>query len=138
MIRKVLIVLAGVLALSLSPMARPSLAQTAAISGSVTDVLKNLDLTPKQLPQVNRIQADAAAKIRSVLNPDQLRQLDEIAQGSSAGPGAFKALNLSENQKIQLNSVQTSVAQELFSVLTPEQQQKLIDLMIARAGKAQP
>ena len=138
MIRQALAAVAGVLVLTLSPMARPSVAQVATDAGSISEVFKDLDLTPKQLPQVNKIQANAAAKIRDVLTPEQQSQLDQIARGGAATPGAFKALNLSAQQKVQLDSIQMSVAQALFSVLTPEQQQKLIDLMIARAGKTQP
>jgi Spy/CpxP family protein refolding chaperone len=176
MIKQNLVLAAGALALTVSPLAKPSAAQpaspttpitrpasptapltqpaptapvaqpasptapatqSASPTGGVGDILKTLNLTPEQQPKVDRVQANAAVKIKSVLNADQLRQLDAISKKGNADSEAFKALNLSPEQKTKLNEVQMGVAQELFAILTPDQQQKLIDQMIARTGKTQ-
>jgi periplasmic protein CpxP/Spy len=136
MIRQKLMVAAGILALTISPMARPSLAQATPTPGAVSDILNSLELTPEQKPKVDKIQDDAAVKIKAVLDADQLKQLSVISSAGKADSEAFKTLNLSEDQKTKLNEVQMGVAQELFSVLTPDQQQKLIDQMMSRTGKS--
>lgn len=104
---------------------------------TVSEILKNLNLTSAQQPKVDRIQANAAAKIRDVLSAPQLQQLDAVSKQGTIGTDALKSLNLSAEQKTKLDAVQMSVAQELFSVLTPEQQQKLIDQMITRSNRKQ-
>ncbi len=136
MIRKKLMVAAGILALTILPMTRPSIAQATPTPGAVSDILNSLELTPEQKPKVDKIQDDAAVKIKAVLDTDQLKQLSVISAAGKADSEAFKTLNLSEDQKTKLNEVQMGVAQELFSVLTPEQQQKLIDQMMSRTGNS--
>jgi Spy/CpxP family protein refolding chaperone len=136
MIRQKLLIVAGILALTALPIARPSVAQSAPTPGNVGEILKNLALTPAQKPKIDRIQNEAAVKIKAVLNPAQLKQLSVISQAGKADSKAFEMLNLSQAQKTKLNEVQKGVAQQLFSILTPDQQQKLIDQMIAQAGKS--
>jgi periplasmic protein CpxP/Spy len=136
MIRQKLLIVAGILALTVLPITRPSVAQSAPTPGNTSEILKNLALTPEQKPKVDKIQDEAAAKIKAVLNPAQLKQLSVISQAGKADSKAFKTLNLSQDQKTKLNEVQKGVAQQLFSILTPDQQQKLIDQMIAQAGKS--
>jgi Spy/CpxP family protein refolding chaperone len=134
MIRQKLTVAAGILALTILPMARPSIAQATPTPGAVSEILNSLELTPEQKPKVDKIQDDAAVKIKAVLDAEQLKQLSVISSAGKADSEAFKTLNLSEDQKTKLNEVQMGVAQELFSVLTPDQQQKLIDQMMSRTG----
>lgn len=136
MIRQRLMVAAGILTLTILPMARPSIAQATPTPGAVSDILNSLELTPEQKPKVDKIQDDAAVKIKAVLDAEQLKQLSVISSAGKADSEAFKTLNLSEDQKTKLNEVQMGVAQELFSVLTPDQQQKLIDQMMSRTGKS--
>lgn len=134
MLRKTLIVTAGILALSGTPLIRPVMAQGEPTPAAVSEILKGLDLTPEQKPKVDAIQADAAVKIKAVLNPEQLAQLKVLSEAGKADSESFKTLNLTADQRTKLNEVQLGVAQELFSVLTPAQQQKLIDEMIARSS----
>jgi periplasmic protein CpxP/Spy len=137
MIRQRILTTAGILALTVSPMTLPSLAQSTTSPGTVSEtIIESLNLTPEQKPKVEKIQGDAATKVKTILNPAQLKQLSIISKAGKADTKAFRALNLSQAQKTQLNAVQTGLAQELFSVLTPEQQQKLLDQMIVQAGKS--
>jgi Spy/CpxP family protein refolding chaperone len=136
MIRQRLLIAAGILALAISPIARPSIAQSPPTSDNTSEILKTLALTPGQKIEVNKIQDDATVKIKAVLNPEQLKNLSALSKAGKADSQALKTLNLSQDQKTKLNEVQKGVAQKLFSVLTPDQQQKLIDQMIARAGKS--
>jgi Spy/CpxP family protein refolding chaperone len=138
MIGQKVVIAAGILALIVLPMTLPSAAQLATPPGTVSStIIKSLDLTPEQKPKVEKIQGDAAAKVKAILNPAQLKQLSIISKAGKTDAKALKALNLSQAQQTQLNTVQTGLAQELFSVLTPEQQQKLLDQMIMQAGKSQ-
>jgi Spy/CpxP family protein refolding chaperone len=98
----------------------------------VSDILKSLDLTPEQKPQVDKIQAIAAAQIKGVLSPEQLKQLKVLSEKGTADSEAFKSLNLTPEQKTKLNDVQMDVAAQLFAVLTPAQRDKLIESMTAR------
>jgi Spy/CpxP family protein refolding chaperone len=99
---------------------------------AVSDILKSLDLTPEQKPQVDKIQAIAAAQIKGVLSPEQLKQLKVLSEKGTADSEAFKSLNLTPEQKTKLNDVQMDVAAQLFAVLTPAQRDKLIESMMAR------
>jgi Spy/CpxP family protein refolding chaperone len=136
MIKQRLLIAAGILALTALPIARPSVAQSAPTSDNTNEILKTLALTPGQKIEVDKIQNDATVKIKAVLGSEQLKRLSAISKAGKADPQSLKTLNLSQDQKIKLNEVQKGVAQKLFSVLTPDQQQKLIDQMIARAGKS--
>jgi Spy/CpxP family protein refolding chaperone len=135
MLKQKLLIAAGILALTFLPIAYPSIAQSAPTASNVSDILQSLGLTPGQKLKVKKIQDDAAVKIKAVLNPEQIKQLSILSQAGKNDATAFNTLNLSPDQKIKLNVVQKGVTQELLSVLTPDQQQKLIDQMIARAGK---
>jgi Spy/CpxP family protein refolding chaperone len=99
---------------------------------AVSDILKSLDLTPEQKPQVDKIQEIAAAQIKGVLSPEQLKQLKVLSEKGTADSEAFKSLNLTPEQKTKLNDVQMDVAAQLFAVLTPAQRDKLIESMMAR------
>lgn len=103
-----------------------------ATPGAVSEILKSLNLTPEQKPQVDKIQAIAAAQIKGVLSPDQLKQLKVLSEKGTADSEAFKSLNLTPEQKTKLNEVQMDVAAQLFAVLTPAQRDKLLESMMAR------
>ncbi len=136
MIGQKVLIAAGILALTVLPMTPASIAQVATPPGTVSEsIIKSLNLTPEQKPKVEKIQGDAAAKVKAILNPTQIKQLSVISKTNKADAKAFNALNLSQGQKTKLNEVQTGVAQALFAVLTPDQQQKLLDQMIAQASK---
>jgi periplasmic protein CpxP/Spy len=100
--------------------------------GAVSEILKSLNLTPEQKPQVDKIQAIAAAQIKGVLSPEQLKQLKVLSEKGTADSEAFKSLNLTPEQKTKLNEVQMDVAAQLFAVLTPAQRDKLLESMMAR------
>jgi periplasmic protein CpxP/Spy len=110
-------------------------AQPTYTPGPVTDVLKELNLTPQQQPEVDKIQTLAAARIKGVLTPEQLDQLKVLADSGKADTEAFASLNLSGEQKDKLNEIQLEVGQQLFAVLTDEQRQKLIDAMMKMTQK---
>jgi Spy/CpxP family protein refolding chaperone len=132
MIRQKLLTVASVVALTVLPMGYPVIAQPTYTPGPVTDVLKELNLTPEQQPEVDKIQALAAARIKGVLTPEQLQQLKILADAGRADSEAFQSLSLSNEQKNKLNEIQLDVGQQLFAVLTPDQQQKLMEAMMAR------
>jgi Spy/CpxP family protein refolding chaperone len=110
-------------------------AESAYTPGPVTEVLKELNLTPQQQPEVDKIQNLAAARIKGVLTPEQLDQLKVLADAGKADSEAFASLNLSGEQKDKLNEIQLDVGQQLFAVLTDEQRQKLIDAMMKLTQK---
>jgi Spy/CpxP family protein refolding chaperone len=112
--------------------ANPATAKPGSTPGPVLEVLKELNLTPEQKPQVDKIQEIATAQIKSVLSPDQLKQLKVLSDKGTADSEAFKSLNLTPEQKTKLNEVQMDVAAQLFAVLTPAQRDKLIESMMAR------
>ncbi|NJM75026.1 MAG: hypothetical protein HC852_03635 [Acaryochloridaceae cyanobacterium RU_4_10] len=111
---------------------KPAAAKPGSTPGPVLEVLKELNLTPEQKPQVDKIQEIATAQIKSVLSPDQLKQLKVLSDKGTADSEAFKSLNLTPEQKTKLNEVQMDVAAQLFAVLTPAQRDKLIESMMAR------
>lgn len=136
MIRQRLLIAAGILTLTALSITGFAIAQPAPTFNNASEILKTLALTPKQKVEVDKIQDDATVKIKTVLNPEQLKHLSVLSKAGKADSQALKTLNLSQDQKIKLNEVQKGVTQKLLSVLTPDQQQKLIDQMIARAGKS--
>jgi Spy/CpxP family protein refolding chaperone len=159
MIRRTLLVIASTIALAALPLAHRVMAEPTKAPASTTqettaptttptapatdakpeptpaavsDILKSLDLTPEQKPQVDKIQEIAAAQIKGVLSPEQLKQLKVLSEKGTADSEAFKSLNLTPEQKTKLNDVQMDVAAQLFAVLTPVQRDKLIESMMAR------
>jgi periplasmic protein CpxP/Spy len=112
--------------------AKPTGAKPEPTPAAVSDILKSLDLTPEQKPQVDKIQEIAAAQIKGVLSPEQLKQLKVLSEKGTADSEAFKSLNLTPEQKTKLNDVQMDVAAQLFAVLTPAQRDKLMESMMAR------
>jgi Spy/CpxP family protein refolding chaperone len=129
--RKLLVLCASAIALTAVPTISPVMAQTATSTPTgVTEILKQLNLTPDQQKRVDEIQAAAAVKIKAVLNPDQLAQLKALAEEGKGDADSFKNLNLTDDQKAKLNNIKMSLGLELFPILTPEQQQKLMNAVM--------
>jgi Spy/CpxP family protein refolding chaperone len=129
--RKMLALCVSAIALTAVPMLPPVMAQTASSTPTgVTEILKQLNLTPDQQKRVDEIQAAAAVKIKEVLTPDQLTQLKALAEAGKGDADSFKNLNLTEEQKNKLNNIKMSLGLELFPILTPEQQQKLMNAVM--------
>jgi Spy/CpxP family protein refolding chaperone len=129
--QKLLVLCASAIALTAVPTLPPVMAQTAAASPTgVTEILKQLNLTPDQQKRVDEIQAAAAVKIKEVLTPEQLTQLKALAEAGKGDADSFKNLNLTEDQKVKLNNIKMSLGLELFPILTPEQQQKLMNAVM--------
>lgn len=134
MIKKTLLVCASVFALSAVPAIHSAMAQTAASTPTgVTEILSQLNLTPDQQKRVDEIQADAAVKIKAVLNPDQLRQLKALAEAGKGDAESFSNLNLTPEQKTKLNDIKLSLGLQLFPILSSEQQQKLMDAVMPKS-----
>jgi Spy/CpxP family protein refolding chaperone len=132
--QKFLVFCASVIALTAVPALHPVMAQPAATSTptGVTEILKQLNLTPDQQQRVDAIQADAAVKIKAVLTPDQVAQLKVMAEAGKGDADSFKNLNLTEDQKSKLNDIKMSLGLQLFPILTGEQQQKLMDAVMPK------
>ncbi|HEY9825699.1 MAG TPA: hypothetical protein V6D19_09635 [Stenomitos sp.] len=134
MLKRKFLAVASAIAITALPFAPHAMAQTYT-PGPVSDIIQQLNLTPAQQPEVDKIQALAAARIKGLLSEDQLKQLKVLADAGKADSEAFKSLNLTDDQKTQLNEIQLDVGMQLFAVLTPDQQQKLMDAMKALANK---
>ncbi len=128
MIKQKLLVCASVIALAAATAIHPVMAQPAASTPTgVTEILKQLNLTPDQQKRVDEIQASAAVKIKEVLSPEQANQLKALAEAGQGDADSFNKLNLTDDQKAKLNSIKMSLGFELFPILSSEQQQKLMD-----------
>lgn len=134
MIKQKLLVCASVMALTAVTAIHPVTAQPASSTPTgVTEILKQLNLTPDQQKRVDEITASAKVKIKGVLNPDQLTQLNALAEAGKGDAEALKALNLADDQKAKLNNIQMGIALELLPVLSSEQQQKLMDAFVSKS-----
>jgi Spy/CpxP family protein refolding chaperone len=125
--QKLLALFASVLTLTTLPMAVPAIAQSTPTPTptGVTEILKQLNLTPEQQKRVDEIQALAAVQIKSVLTPEQLAQLKVLAEAGKGDAESFNALNLTDAQKAKLNEVKVDIALQLMPVLSSEQLKKL-------------
>jgi Spy/CpxP family protein refolding chaperone len=131
MIKQKLLVCASVIALTAVAAIHPVMAQPASSAPTgVTEILKQLNLTPDQQKRVDEIQAAAAVKIKEVLTPEQATKLKALAEAGKGNADSFKDLNLTEDQKTKLNNIKMSLGLELFPILTPEQQQKLMNAVM--------
>jgi Spy/CpxP family protein refolding chaperone len=129
--RKLLVLCASAIALTTVSALQPVMAQTAASTPTgVTEILKQLNLTPDQQKRVDEIQASAAVKIKEVLTPEQATKLKALADAGKGDADSFKNLNLTDDQKAKLNNIKMSLGLELFPILTPEQQQKLMNAVM--------
>jgi periplasmic protein CpxP/Spy len=131
--QKLLVLIASVIALTAVPVMYPAIAQSAPAPTGVTEILKQLDLSPDQQKRVDEIQALAAVQIKSVLTPDQLAQLRVLADAGKGDAESFSALNLSDAQKTKLNEVKMDVGMQLLPVLNSDQQKKLFEAVTARS-----
>ncbi len=132
--QKLLVLFASMIAMTAVPVMAPAMAQPAASAPTgVTEILKQLDLTPDQQKRVDEIQALAAVQIKGVLTPDQLAQLKVLADSGKGDAESFNALNLSEAQKAKLNEVKMDVGMQLLPVLNSDQQKKLFEAVTARS-----
>jgi Spy/CpxP family protein refolding chaperone len=124
--QKLLALFASVLTLTTLPMAVPAIAQSSTPTPTgVTEILKQLNLTPEQQKRVDEIQALAAVQIKSVLTREQLAQLKVLAEAGKGDAESFNALNLTDAQKAKLNEVKVDIALQLMPVLSSEQLKKL-------------
>ena len=132
--QKLLVLFASMIAMTAVPVMSPAMAQSAASTPTgVTEILKQLNLTPDQQKRVDEIQALAAVQIKGVLTPDQLAQLKVLADSGKGDAESFSALNLSEAQKAKLNEVKMDVGMQLLPVLNSDQQKKLFEAVTARS-----
>jgi periplasmic protein CpxP/Spy len=118
---------------STSAPASASTPKTSSTPTGVSDILKDLNLTPDQQRRVDEIQALAAVQIKGVLTPEQLAQLKVMADAGKGDAESFKALNLTDAQKTRLNEVKMDIGMQLFPVLNSEQQKKLLESVSSRA-----
>ncbi len=131
--QKLLVLIASVIALTAVPVVYPAIAQSVPAPAGVTEILKQLDLSPDQQKRVDEIQALAAVQIKSVLTPDQLAQLKVLADAGKGDAESFSALNLSDAQKTKLNEVKMDVGMQLLPVLNSDQQKKLFEAVTSRS-----
>ncbi|MEH2160395.1 MAG: P pilus assembly/Cpx signaling pathway, periplasmic inhibitor/zinc-resistance associated protein [Nostoc sp.] len=152
---KVLSLVAGAIALTLSATSFAVTAQTASPSPFLLAQTphkergpwKDLNLTDAQKTQIQAIRRDSRTKSEAVLTPEQKAKLEATKQarraewqarkaqgqtgegqrqaGQGKRKGHFAELNLTEAQKTQMREIRESEKQQIQAVLTPEQRQKL-------------
>ncbi|BAZ52186.1 hypothetical protein NIES4103_48450 [Nostoc sp. NIES-4103] len=144
---KVLSLIAGAIALTLTATSFVVQAQTASSSPLlVAQTAKkqrgpwqNLDLTDAQKAQIQQIKRNTRAQIEAVFTPEQKEKLKAAFEARRAqreagqrptGPRQgnwknFAQLNLTQAQKDQIRQIKESSRQQIQAVLTPEQQAKL-------------
>ncbi|MBH8562352.1 P pilus assembly/Cpx signaling pathway, periplasmic inhibitor/zinc-resistance associated protein [Nostoc sp. CENA67] len=144
---KVLSLIAGAIALTLTATSFVVQAQTASSSPLLVAQTakkqrgpwKNLDLTDAQKAQIQQIRRNTRAQIEAVFTPEQKeklkaafearraqRQAGQRPTGQRQGPWKnFAELNLTQAQKDQIRQIRESSRQQIQAVLTPEQQAKL-------------
>ncbi|MEH2193342.1 MAG: P pilus assembly/Cpx signaling pathway, periplasmic inhibitor/zinc-resistance associated protein [Nostoc sp.] len=152
---KVLSLVAGAIALTLTATSFAVTAQTASPSPLLLAQTpqkergpwKDLNLTDAQKTQIQAIRRDSRTKFETVLTPEQKAKLEATKQarraewqarkaqgqtgqgqrqaGERQHKGHFAELNLTEAQKTQMREIKESEKQQIQAVLTPEQRQKL-------------
>lgn len=91
-------------------------------------IVSALNLTPQQQAQFQQIQRLLQAQVRSILTPEQYRQLQTLSQQEGQSGEALN-VNLSNEQKTKLQEAVQLANQQLLAILTPAQREQLVKLI---------
>lgn len=122
--------LAGTAALALSTALLPAPSAQAQLeaggcSGRSERVREELNLTPEQQTEADRLRQAQRTQIDAILTTDQKAQLEAALANGERPRQAFESLNLTAAQRSQIQAVHESGRQQFEALLTPAQRQQL-------------
>lgn len=121
--------LAGAIALALSTALLPAPSAQAgpanSDSGRPAHSRPELNLTPAQQAEADRLRQAERAQIEAILTADQIAQLEAARANGERPRQAFESLNLTEAQRSQIQAVRQASRQQFEALLTPAQRQQL-------------
>lgn len=96
-------------------------------------VMEDLDLSPSQEREMQRIRQNARSRLMQVFTPDELRELNTLmSDEGQTFREALIELNLPDDRLAEVQEVVRSSRREAFEALTPEQQEELMDYIMSQ------